>query len=153
MSSSSSRLKNRNLGSSSSASSTSPASLESRINATSNRALDKLNTTFQNIKTNTLPNAETKIKAKLEEMTPVLTNAQLKNLDNHKYSASGATLLDPFFQIYWRWLVEQMPLWIAPNLLTVIGLIVNVLTSTILMLYSPNCDDNVNLYTYYSYQI
>lgn len=34
-----------------------------------------------------------------------------------------------------------MPLWIAPNLITIIGLIINVLTCTILFIYSPNGTD------------
>lgn len=120
------------------------ARLESRINATSQRALDKINSTFDNFKTQTIPRAETRIKEKIDDMPPVLTNAQLRNLDSHKYSATGSTLLDPLFQIYWRWLVEKMPLWVAPNLLTVVGLALNVFTSTLLMLYSPNCDNDVS---------
>ena len=127
------------------------SSLESRINTTSQKALDKINSTLDNLKTNTLPRAETKIKEKLHDMPAVLTNTQLRNLDNHKYSASGNTLLDPFFQVYWRWLVEKMPLWVAPNLLTVIGLALNVLTSTILILYSPNCGSDVSLIAFYYY--
>lgn len=90
-----------------------------------------------------LKNAENKLKEKLEEMKPILSKTQLKNLDAHKYSASGSTLLDPLFQPYWNWLVLQIPLYIAPNLLTITGLIVNVVTSVILMLYSPNIDQPV----------
>lgn len=75
-------------------------------------------------------------------MPPVLTLSQLKNLDDHKYSSGGSTLLDPVFQPYWRWLVEQMPLWLAPNLITTIGLIINVVSCSILYLYSPNGTDH-----------
>ena len=100
--------------------------------------------TFNNIKQNTLPRAETKLKEKLDGMTPVLSDSQLKVLNEHKYSSTGSTLLDPLFQPYWRWLVLQMPLYLAPNLITVIGLIINVITSSILMLYSPNAKDTVN---------
>jgi choline/ethanolamine phosphotransferase len=95
------------------------------------------------LKTNQfVPLAETKIKEKLNEMQPVLTQSQLKNLDEHKYSSTGATLLDKYFQPYWRWLVEQMPLNLAPNLITVIGLIINVITSTILIIYCPNANED-----------
>lgn len=121
------------------------------LNETSHRALDRINHTLENFKTNALPRAEHKIKAKIDDMTPVLTSAQLRNLDNHKYSATGSTLLDPFFQVYWRWLVEKMPLWVAPNLLTVIGLALNVITSTILMIYSPNCDTEVRDASFFSH--
>jgi hypothetical protein len=91
-----------------------------------------------------VPMAETKIKQKLNEMQPVLSQMQLRNLDEHKYSSTGSTLLDPYFQPFWRWLVEKMPLYLAPNLITVIGLIVNVLSSTILILYSPNANEDVS---------
>jgi hypothetical protein len=86
---------------------------------------------------------ETKIKEKIKKMPPVLSLSQLKNLDDHKYSSGGSTLLDPIFQPYWRWLVEQMPLWLAPNLITIIGLIINVLSCSILYMYSPNGTDYV----------
>lgn len=104
---------------------------------------ESLRTHINNFRTTTLPNAENKIKEKLDEMQPVLSNFQLTNLDKHKYSSTGTTLLDPLFQPFWRWLVEQMPLYLAPNLITVIGLIINVITSTILMIYSPNATDDV----------
>ncbi|XP_031569116.1 choline/ethanolaminephosphotransferase 1-like [Actinia tenebrosa] len=70
-------------------------------------------------------------------MLAVMNDEQLKRLSQHKYSSQCSTVLDPFFQIYWRWLVEQIPLWVAPNLLTVLGLIANVITSFILMYYCP----------------
>lgn len=77
------------------------------------------------------------------KMNDVLNAMQLKNLSEHKYSSQGSTLLDPIFQPYWRWLVEKVPLNVAPNLLTIIGLIINVVSSTILVLYSPNATDDV----------
>lgn len=89
----------------------------------------------------TMDKTERKLKEKLNKMEAVLSNAQLKNLSDHKYSSGGSTLLDPVFQPYWRWLVEQMPLWLAPNLITTIGLIINISTCSILFLYSPNATD------------
>lgn len=89
--------------------------------------------------------AEQKIKDKFEELTPILTKSQLRNLDQHKYTASGVTLLDPLLQPFWNWLVLQMPLYVAPNLITLVGLAINVLTSTILMIQSPNADQHVTL--------
>lgn len=94
--------------------------------------------------------AETKVIDKLSKMPAVLSNAQLKNLDEHKYSSEGATILDPIYQPYWRWLVEQMPLWLAPNLITTIGLVINVVTCSILFLYSPNGDEYVSSILIYS---
>lgn len=129
MSSSNNRFKDREATATTShSSSSSPSSLKQ---------------TFHTLKEKTMANAETKIKEKFEELTPILTKAQLKNLDQHKYSASGSTLFDPMFQPFWRWLVEQMPMYVAPNLITVVGLIINLATSTILMLYSRNADQDL----------
>ena len=91
-----------------------------------------------------LTKAESKVIDKLAKMPSVLSKAQLKNLDEHKYSSGGATLLDPYFQPFWRWLVEQMPLWLAPNLITTIGLVVNVVTCSLLLVCSPNADGYVS---------
>lgn len=70
-------------------------------------------------------------------MNSVLNEAQLKRLSEHKYSAQCVSILDPCFQVYWRWLVEQLPLWLAPNTITISGLVINVATSLILMWYCP----------------
>ncbi|KAF2361505.1 CDP-alcohol phosphatidyltransferase [Trinorchestia longiramus] len=45
--------------------------------------------------------------------------------------------------VWWCWLVQQFPLNIAPNLITVIGLLVNVLTSLLLVYFSPYADQEV----------
>ncbi|ODM87815.1 Phosphatidylserine synthase 2 [Orchesella cincta] len=74
---------------------------------------------------------------------PILSKPQLKKLKEHKYSASSASLLDPLFQHWWNWVVKQLPLWLAPNLITISGLIVNVLTSLIVIYYSPDCQQEV----------
>lgn len=41
-------------------------------------------------------------------------------------------------QPYWNWLVTKLPLWLAPNLITIIGLLVNILTALVLMYYNPD---------------
>lgn len=80
----------------------------------------------------------------------ILTDQQLKRLNEHKYSASGDTLLDPFMQKFWRWIVEKFPTWVAPNLMTVIGLIVNALTTLILIYYSPDAKAQVCILEHHS---
>jgi len=44
-------------------------------------------------------------------------------------------------QKYWNWLVTLVPLWVAPNLITIVGLAINILTSVILMYYSPTATE------------
>ncbi|XP_055383417.1 cholinephosphotransferase 1 isoform X2 [Condylostylus longicornis] len=68
----------------------------------------------------------------------ILSPAQLKRLSEHKYSCTSVSLLDPFLQPWWCWLVSKTPLWLAPNLITIVGLIVNIVTTIILILYSPD---------------
>ena len=71
-------------------------------------------------------------------MADVLSKDELRGLKEHKYSSSGKTLFDPVMQIYWEWLVKKVPLWLAPNALRLFGLIVNITTTFILILYSPD---------------
>ena len=67
----------------------------------------------------------------------VLTEYQLERLKEHKYSSSGNTLLDPLMQIFWKWLVEQIPTTWAPNSITLFGLACNFITTIFLMFYCP----------------
>ncbi|XP_064481138.1 cholinephosphotransferase 1-like isoform X5 [Ornithodoros turicata] len=73
----------------------------------------------------------------------VLSSQQLKRLAEHKYSASGSSFLDPAMQPFWNWVVNQCPLWLAPNLMTLCGLAVNIFTSLILVYYSPDAKQEV----------
>ncbi|XP_050691772.1 cholinephosphotransferase 1-like isoform X2 [Eriocheir sinensis] len=72
-----------------------------------------------------------------------LTATQLRRLEEHKYSCSSSSLFDPLMQKWWRWLVEQCPLTLAPNLITITGLIINIITSLILCYYSPDAKQEV----------
>ena len=46
-------------------------------------------------------------------------------------------------QKWWCWLVEQFPLYVAPNLITITGLVINIVTSLLLVYYSPYADREV----------
>jgi hypothetical protein len=76
--------------------------------------------------------------------TSILSEHQLKMLMEHKYSSSGNTLLDPIMQKFWNWFVQKVPTYLAPNLLTIAGLIVNAVTTLLLMLYCPDARTQVN---------
>ncbi|ESP04098.1 hypothetical protein LOTGIDRAFT_136765 [Lottia gigantea] len=81
-------------------------------------------------------------------MTVVLSTHQLQKLSEHKYSAEGTSVLEPGFQVFWRWLVEKVPLWLAPNTITSVGLAVNILTTMILVFYSPDAKHHVPGWAY-----
>ncbi|RDD39841.1 Cholinephosphotransferase 1 [Trichoplax sp. H2] len=70
-------------------------------------------------------------------MIGYLTKQQLDRLKQHQYSVIGQSATESFLQPYWCWLVKQVPLWLAPNLITSLGLAVNVVTTVILACYCP----------------
>ncbi|CAG7683781.1 unnamed protein product [Allacma fusca] len=73
----------------------------------------------------------------------ILSETQLKKLKDHRYSCTSTSFLDPLLQPWWNWLVQRVPFWLAPNLITILGLIVNIITSLILVYYSPDCKQQV----------
>ncbi|XP_037391540.1 choline/ethanolaminephosphotransferase 1a isoform X1 [Pygocentrus nattereri] len=73
---------------------------------------------------------------------------QLKHLEEHRYSSSGKSVLEPLMQLFWCWLVKQLPLWMAPNLITIVGLAVNVITTLILVYHCPTATEQAPTWTY-----
>lgn len=73
----------------------------------------------------------------------LLSPGQLKRLGEHKYNCTTNSLLDGLLQPWWNWLVSKIPLWLAPNLITILGLTVNIVTTLILVYYSPDAKTEV----------
>jgi phosphatidylglycerophosphate synthase len=67
-----------------------------------------------------------------------LSPAQLKALNEHKYSVAGQSLFEPYFQIFWTKAINYVPLWMAPNFMTILGLFFNIVSTLILVYYSPD---------------
>ncbi|CAF91563.1 unnamed protein product, partial [Tetraodon nigroviridis] len=65
-----------------------------------------------------------------------------------RYSSCGRSLLEPLMQCYWEWLVGRVPSWIAPNLITIIGLATNVFTTLVLVYYCPTATEQAPLWAY-----
>uniref|UniRef100_A0A915B9X2 diacylglycerol cholinephosphotransferase n=1 Tax=Parascaris univalens TaxID=6257 RepID=A0A915B9X2_PARUN len=62
-----------------------------------------------------------------------LTQAEMERLGNHKYNAEDTSWLDELcMNRFWGYTVTFYPSWLAPNLITLIGLIVNLITVLIL---------------------
>lgn len=72
-----------------------------------------------------------------------LSRQQLKRLEEHRYSSEGRSLLEPFMQGFWCWLVSKVPLWMAPNLITIVGLATNIVSTLILVYYCPTATEQV----------
>ena len=79
-------------------------------------------------------------------LSEVFTELQLARLKEHKYSVSGSSFMEPALQVYWRWLVTKLPLWLAPNLITFLGLLINLVTSVTLMVLDPQAEGKVGCY-------
>ncbi|CAH1239077.1 CEPT1 [Branchiostoma lanceolatum] len=81
---------------------------------------------------------------------PTLKAAQLRSLDEYKYVSEGrgASLLSPLLQPFWDWLEERVPLWVAPNLITLLGLIFDMVPSLLLMYYSPTAREEAPAWVY-----
>ncbi|XP_014213236.1 cholinephosphotransferase 1 isoform X4 [Copidosoma floridanum] len=68
----------------------------------------------------------------------IMSAGQLRRLGEHKYSCTSCSILDGSLQPWWNWLVSKVPIWLAPNLITVLGLIINIVTTLVLIWYSPD---------------
>lgn len=81
----------------------------------------------------------------LKALTEPLSAAQLRRLEEHRYTAAGVSLLEPPLQLYWTWLLQWIPLWMAPNSITLLGLAINMLTTLVLISYCPTVTEEVGL--------
>ena len=52
------------------------------------------------------------------------------------------------FQVYWVWLAKYVPLWVAPSLITFLGVLLNTLVTALVVSYDHNINGEV--YTYYN---
>ncbi|XP_017772685.1 PREDICTED: choline/ethanolaminephosphotransferase 1 isoform X1 [Nicrophorus vespilloides] len=78
----------------------------------------------------------------------LLSDVQLKRLGEHKYSCTSNSICDTLLQPWWNWLVSKVPIWLAPNLITLIGLFVNISTTLILVWYSPDAKSEAPRWTF-----
>ncbi len=70
---------------------------------------------------------------------------QLQTIKEHQYSCRGSSLFEKYFQIFWCSLVPYIPTWIAPNTLTLSGLVLNAVSVLVLLHYSPDLQSEVCL--------
>uniref|UniRef100_A0A7S3QKN7 Ethanolaminephosphotransferase n=1 Tax=Dunaliella tertiolecta TaxID=3047 RepID=A0A7S3QKN7_DUNTE len=67
-----------------------------------------------------------------------LSDRALEGLKEYKYKPGGYTILDVIHNPFWEWLTSRMPMWLAPNLITLIGLIGIMLSYLASALYFPD---------------
>uniref|UniRef100_A0AC35U893 Choline/ethanolaminephosphotransferase 1-like n=1 Tax=Rhabditophanes sp. KR3021 TaxID=114890 RepID=A0AC35U893_9BILA len=65
-----------------------------------------------------------------------LSHSEITRLGEHKYSALDCSILDELvFKKFWTWLIEFFPMNLAPNTITLVGLIINLITVSILSIF------------------
>ena len=56
--------------------------------------------------------------------TRYMSDKALLNLKNYKYKSGEYSIMDHVFTPFWEYSVNLLPMWLAPNLVTLIGTIV-----------------------------
>nr|BAU37044.1 ethanolaminephosphotransferase [Chlamydomonas asymmetrica] len=67
----------------------------------------------------------------------VLSQRALAGLKAYKYKPGGYTILDVIHTPLWNWMTEQLPMWLAPNLITLSGLLIMFVCYLINWYYLP----------------
>lgn len=76
----------------------------------------------------------------------------LTNLDGYKYSGVDHSIMARLvLQRYWTWLVQFLPLWLAPNMVTLLGLVAVLFNLATLLYYSPDLAAACPSWVYYTF--
>eukprot|EP00062_Callorhinchus_milii_P010595 gi/632955652/ref/XP_007893568.1/ PREDICTED: cholinephosphotransferase 1 [Callorhinchus milii] len=84
----------------------------------------------------------------MEGLLRPLDEQQLRHLEQHRYSAAGRSLLEPLLQPFWNWLVLLLPPWVAPNTITILGLLNNIASTALLVTYCPTATEQAPWWVY-----
>ncbi|RKP22804.1 CDP-alcohol phosphatidyltransferase-domain-containing protein [Syncephalis pseudoplumigaleata] len=80
-----------------------------------------------------------------------LSEAQLQNLHKYKYSGVDKSLVSKYIlQPYWTRLVKLFPLWMAPNLITLLGFSCVVFNMLLVLYYDHDLSGQCPNWVYYS---
>ncbi|KAI8099516.1 CDP-alcohol phosphatidyltransferase-domain-containing protein [Halteromyces radiatus] len=80
---------------------------------------------------------------------------RLEYLRYYKYAAVDKSYITKYFlRHYWNWAIEWFPLWMAPNLITLIGLFFMMFNVLLVYIYAPDLDGmNAPSWIYLSFAI
>lgn len=79
----------------------------------------------------------------------MLSQRALEGLRRYVYKPGGYTWLDHAHQPFWNWLTEQLPMWLAPNLITLVGLLVTFGAYFVMWYYLPEFTGEAPRWTYF----
>jgi len=93
-------------------------------------------------------------------MIEYIKDSDIKALKKYKYSSVDKSLIQKYIlNPYWCWLVQRVPEWVAPNLITLSGFMFMVFSICLLLVYGPNWEEvprwiyicwGINLFIYQS---
>lgn len=75
--------------------------------------------------------------------TKALTDAGVEAIANHQYKSGKYTFLDNLLNPVWTGLTELLPMWLAPNMVTILGTMHCVVAYATVWYYAPNFDTAV----------
>jgi len=93
-------------------------------------------------------------------MLEYIKDSDIKALKKYKYRSVDKSLIQKYIlNPYWCWLVEKVPLWVAPNLITLSGFMFMVFSICLMLVFGSNWEEvprwiyvlwGINLFIYQS---
>eukprot|EP00164_Ancoracysta_twista_P001454 GFYU01001894.1.p1 GENE.GFYU01001894.1~~GFYU01001894.1.p1 ORF type:complete len:399 (-),score=101.14 GFYU01001894.1:39-1133(-) len=80
---------------------------------------------------------------------PFISAQGLEAIANHKYVSGGYSWLDNKFNPFWVACVELLPMWLAPNLVTLIGLLCVISSYAVIMVHAPTLTEACPSWVYF----
>jgi len=77
-----------------------------------------------------------------------ITKDGLENIKNHKYKSGGYSILDNLMNPFWEFVVKLMPQTLAPNSITLIGVIINIAMYFSMFAFDGTLTEVVPAWTY-----
>lgn len=83
-----------------------------------------------------------------EKLPKYLRESDLKSLDVYKYHGADYTPVEKFLNPFWSWFASLFPDWMAPNMITFIGLILNISAAVLVIANDPTLESKAPNWTY-----
>jgi len=83
------------------------------------------------------PPTAAKAVAKYDEPSCYLDRDALAGLDRYEYKGGAYTAVDRLLNPFWAWFAEQLPLWLAPNCVTLLGFLLLISVFALVAVYDP----------------
>ncbi|KAG2485052.1 hypothetical protein HYH03_016150 [Edaphochlamys debaryana] len=79
----------------------------------------------------------------------ILSARALEGLKQYTYKPGGYTWLDRLHNPMWNWMVTKLPMWLAPNLITLAGLVLMIIAYAVLWQMTPDFTGEAPSWAYY----